>query len=50
MEYYNETKILFDIIFKPLPLIWNQRDLNWCEKKQIKIYKYIKIFCIYNAI
>ena len=33
IEYYNETKILFDIIFKPTPLIWNQQDLNWCEKK-----------------
>ena len=32
MEYYNETKILFDIIFKPPPLIWHQQDLKWGEK------------------
>ena len=32
IEYYNETKILFDIIFKPPPLIWHQQDLKWCEK------------------
>ena len=33
MEYYYETKILFDIIFKPPPLIWNQRDLRWIKNK-----------------
>ena len=33
MEYYKETKILFDIIFKPAPLIWNQRDLRWIKNK-----------------
>ena len=32
IEYYTETKLLFDIIFKPSALIWNQRDLIWCEK------------------
>ena len=33
MEYYYETKILFDIIFKPSPLIWNQQELRWIKNK-----------------
>ena len=33
IEYYYETKILFDIIFKPPPLIWNQQELRWIKNK-----------------
>ena len=31
MEYYTETKLLFDIIFKPPALIWNQQELRWIK-------------------
>ena len=31
IEYYTETKLLFDIIFKSSALIWNQEELRWIK-------------------
>ena len=33
IEYYTETKLLFDIVFKSSALIWNQQELRWIKNK-----------------